>query len=342
MSPAQPTLLVMRFSAMGDVAMVASVLRDFSQQHPDVRIVMVSRQNFQPFFDDLPNLQFHALQQQHRGAKGIYQLFKALVKYRPTAVADLHYSIRSRYLSLLFRLRGIPVKQIDKGNKDKKAMVRAVNKVLKPLKPTVERYADVFRNLGFPVSLKQQLERAERPIPETAKRFFADKERQVIGISPFAQHASKIFPYNKMETVIAYLVGQGHTVLLFGGGATEKLIAEEWQRKYEGTHSLIGNFSLAQELAIISRLHLMISMDSAGMHMASLMGVRTVSIWGGTHPYAGFLGYGQHLSDCIQVDHPNRPSSIYGNKPCICDGVDAIDLVTAEMVIEQVKKVIEV
>jgi len=77
-------------------------------------------------------------------------------------------------------------------------------------------------------------------------------------------------------------------------------------------------------------------MDSSGLHMASLMGVRCLSLWGATHPYAGFTGYGQLPADCIQVEHPNRPSSVYGNKPCDCDGVEAINLITPEMVIEKI------
>jgi len=84
----------------------------------------------------------------------------------------------------------------------------------------------------------------------------------------------------------------------------------------------------------------MLSMDSSGMHMSSLAGTRSLSIWGATHPYAGFIGYGQSNDDCIQVEHPNRPSSVYGNKPCNCDGIEAIDLVTVEMIIVKVKKTI--
>ena len=57
-------------------------------------------------------------------------------------------------------------------------------------------------------------------------------------------------------------------------------------------------------------------MDSANMHMASLVGTRVVSVWGATHPYAGFLGYGQREADCIQRNMPCRPCSVYGNKPC--------------------------
>ena len=61
----------------------------------------------------------------------------------------------------------------------------------------------------------------------------------------------------------------------------------------------------------------MISMDSANMHLASLVGTRCISVWGQTHPYAGFLGYGQSEEDIVQVnDLSCRPCSVFGNKEC--------------------------
>lgn len=335
-------MLVLRFSAMGDVAMVASVLRAFAEQHPHFTVIVVSRATFEPFFADISGLIFHPFYPKgaHRNIRGLYRLFTELLQYKPAAVADLHDNLRSRFLSLLFRAKGIHVSQLDKGRKEKKALTRPHHKVMKPLKPTVDRYADVFGKLGFPIVLSHSLSRRRLPLPETAKRFFAGGEAvKKIGIAPFAQHLPKVYPPDRMEAVIAYLSQQGHTVLIFGGGPAEQRVAEGWQHRHKHVHSLIGQFSLQQELAIIANLDIMLSMDSAGMHLASLMGVRVLSIWGGTHPYAGFLGYGQHLEDCIQVDHPARPSSVYGNKPCICDGKDSMELIPPEMVIDKLQHI---
>ena len=66
----------------------------------------------------------------------------------------------------------------------------------------------------------------------------------------------------------------------------------------------------------MSHLHVMLSMDSGNMHMASLTGIPVVSIWGATHPYAGFMGYNQPADRALGIDMPCRPCSIFGNKPC--------------------------
>ena len=105
-------------------------------------------------------------------------------------------------------------------------------------------------------------------------------------------------------------------IYLFGAGDSEKAVLEDWEKKYKGVISLVGKQKMDKEIAIMRGLRLMLTMDSSNMHLASLAGTRVISIWGATHPKAGFLGYGQKTEDCIQLDLPCRPCSIYGNKPC--------------------------
>lgn len=336
--PLPQRIIVTRFSAMGDVAMVASVLKEFCVQYPAVEIIMVSRPFFAPFFEGIKNIRFYAIEPKtvHKGFWGLVKLKRELAKYKVDAVADLHFNLRSRVLDLLFSISGITVKQLDKGRQEKKALTRKDNKIKVPLKLTVERYADVFRDLGFNFTLSNKLAPNLQDVPKVAFSMFGNLDRKKIGIAPFAQHSYKIFPQAKMEQVIDYLTHNGYDVLLFGGGNQEFQVAQNWTERFPNTYNTIGKFSLTDELAIISNLNLMISMDSSGLHMASLMGVRCLSLWGATHPYAGFTGYGQQAEDCIQVEHPNRPSSVYGNKPCDCDGVEAINLITPEMVIEKI------
>ena len=332
-------IIVLRFSAMGDVAMVASVLKEFSAQNPSVEIIMVSRAAFETFFDGIPNLIFHAIHPKttHKGIDGLYKLYQELRKYKPTAIADLHDNLRSRAISTFFRLASTKIKRIDKGRKEKNALIRASNKIFKPLKQTVERYADIFRELDFVLQLSHKLVSCPLKIPTKANTLFKDKAGKKIGISPFAQHIYKVYPLDKMEVVIANLSRLGYELFIFGGGKAEQEIAEKWSKRIPNTHNLIGNFNLKEELAIISNLDLMLSMDSSGMHMASLMGVPVISVWGPTHPYAGFLGYGQSESDCIQINNPNRPNSIYGNKPCLCGVESCMDLINPETIVNKIK-----
>ncbi|PRD54430.1 glycosyltransferase family 9 protein [Sphingobacterium gobiense] len=332
-------VLVIRFSAMGDVAMVASVLRELSAQNKRIQLVMVSRPQFAAFFDGIPNLTFHPIfpDEQHKGAKGLWRLFNELKKYDIDYVADLHNNIRSRILTLFFKTAGYRLAILDKARHRKKELIRKRHKVFKPLRRTVERYADVFRMLGFSLKLSHQLQREVRPVPDTYSSLLTSKAIK-IGIAPFAQHPYKVWNLNHWDIIFSTFPASTYKFFIFGGGKQELEQATTWSKQHPHVHNTIGQFGVKAELDLISHLDLMISMDSSGMHMASLVGTRCLSIWGATHPYAGFLGYGQSKDDCIQVEHPNRPSSIYGNKSCICNGVEAINLVTPKMVVERIQK----
>ncbi|WP_129714952.1 glycosyltransferase family 9 protein [Pedobacter sp. SYP-B3415] len=334
------TIVILRFSAMGDVAMVASVLREFYRQHPETKLVMVSRPAFAPFFADNPGVQFHALKPNdlHKGIGGLQKLAAELRNYKPGAVADLHDNIRSRTVSLLLRLSGIRIARIDKGRREKKALTRRKNKKLVPLKHTTERYADVFRKLGLDIQLSHALQPHRQTLPGG---FETSQKAKLIGIAPFAQHSFKIYPTEKMTEVISGLNQAGYRLVIFGGGASEKRQAQIWAENYAGVDNTIGRFTLSEELAIISNLDLMLSMDSSGMHMASLCGIPVLSVWGPTHPYAGFLGYGQNFEDCIQPEHPARPNSIYGNRPCYCGDIPCIELITPGEIIARVQQKLE-
>ena len=53
-------ILVIRLSAMGDAAMTVPVLRALVLQHPEVKITVLSREFFSPFFEGIPNVSFYA------------------------------------------------------------------------------------------------------------------------------------------------------------------------------------------------------------------------------------------------------------------------------------------
>lgn len=332
-----PAILILRFSAMGDVAMTVPVIKEFRKNYPDVPLIVVSRHVCEPFFAGIPGLTFHSFypKNEHKGLKGIWKLYKELNKYSVNLVADLHNSLRSRLLRNLFLLRGIKVRTIDKGRSQKAKLTNIFDKVLVPLKRTTERYADVFRGLGYSFDLENKLIReAPASFRDLAVNF--EKKQKWIGVSPFAQHAQKIYPLEKMEIIVEKLAQQNYKLFIFGGTDDEKRIAESWEQKHENIVSLVNKTNLEGELNFISRLDLMISMDSLGMHLASLKGVPVVSIWGATHPFAGFLGYGQEINDAVQMDLGCRPCSIYGNKQCFRGDFACMNYLPETLIIDKV------
>lgn len=305
-------ILVIRLSAMGDVAMTVPVLRAFAHQYPDVKITVLTRIFFTPLFRDLPNVTVVEadIKEKHKGIIGLYKLSKELKKLGVNAIADLHNVLRSKILNLfLFRVKCI---QIDKGRVEKKALVSGER--FEQLKTTHQRYADVFEKLGF----KLELSNPSFPNPYSIDNFRIDflKQNTWIGIAPFATYKSKMYPLDLMKEVIATL-SKTYKILLFGGGQHEIEILNSLESDFDNTINLAGKLSLDEELDVISNLNVMLSMDSGNAHLAAMLGVKVITIWGVTHPFAGFAPFNQPKDYALLSDrseYSKIPTSIYGNK----------------------------
>ncbi|MDP9048252.1 MAG: glycosyltransferase family 9 protein [Bacteroidota bacterium] len=336
-------ILVIRFSAMGDVAMTVPVIKALLAQNPEVQVTYISRPAFAAFFALIPRLNYISidLEKEYNGFGGILKLFKELKTKKYDALADLHNNLRSKILRRLFRLSGLMYAYIDKGRNEKKQLTRFPGKVLKPLKLTTERYADVFRRLGLQLVLEHRLIKQPGELAKEIIAITGEKTRQWMGIAPFAKHKGKIYPLERTEEVIYMLSDRNVTIFLFGGSLFEEEICREWEARYKNVHSLVNRITMEQELTLISQLDVMLSMDSAGMHLASLEGVPVVSVWGATHHYAGFLGYGQSESNIVADDIECRPCSVYGDKPCFRKDYACLYNIDPLMIIKALNKFID-
>ncbi|MBZ4035803.1 glycosyltransferase family 9 protein [Flavobacterium sp. 17A] len=310
----------MRLSAMGDVAMTVPVLRAFVKQYPTVKLTVISRPFFKPFFDGIPNLEFFAFdeKERHKGFPGLLRLFKDLKKLKIDAFADLHNVLRSKVVSLLFALSGKKRATVDKGREGKKELTRADNKVFKQLPTMFERHGKVFEELGFPLNLSNPNFPEKAILSPDILEIIGNQNSKLIGIAPFAQYDSKVYPLDLMKVVIEKLAENStNKILLFGGGKKEIEVLDTLSKPFENVINVAGKIKFQQELQLISNLDVMLSMDSGNAHIAAMLGVKVVTLWGATHPYAGFLPFNQTLENALTSDrnqYPKLPTSVYGNK----------------------------
>ena len=332
-------ILVIRLSAMGDVAMSIPVLRAFVEQYPDVKLTVLTREFFKPFFRDLPNVSVFAadVKGKHKGILGLYKLSKELKKQDIDAVADLHNVLRSNILK--FFLIGKTFAQIDKGRAEKKDLVFGGNR--KQLKTTHQRYVDVFQKLGFKIDISNPTFPETKPLDKKSLQITGSKTTKWIGIAPFAAYKSKVYPLDKMVDVIDAL-SKNYKIFLFGGGDKEISFLEPLAATYNNVVNLAGKLSLEEELNVISNLDVMLSMDSGNGHLAAMLGKKVITIWGVTHPYAGFVPFNQPEEQQLLSDRklfPKIPTSIYGNK--FPEGYEqAAGSISPETIVSKIKDVI--
>lgn len=343
-------ILVIRFSALGDVAMVVPVVWSLAHQYPDVRITVLSRGFARPFFENLtPNVGFMEadLKREYHGIKGLNALYRRLAAKQFTAVADLHSVLRSSFLRMRFNLNRYHVEHIDKHRKGRRRLTSANKKELVQQPTSFQNYADVLANLGYPVTIEFHSIFENTPtgkgdlslLPESLSQKLTANSQLLIGIAPFAAHDGKIYPPQLMEQVIKQLTEQypdAH-ILLFGRGEKEDKQFSEWCQKFQQCIFVSQHLNnIQQELILMSHLNVMLSMDSANMHMASLVATPVVSVWGATHPYAGFMGWGQSPENIVQVNLDCRPCSIYGQKPCLRGDYACMNMIKPETIVEKI------
>ena len=334
-------LVFLRFSSLGDVAITIPLIRCFLSKYPDISIIFVTKNFYVPLLQEFKNLEILELESKgrHKGLKGLLNLYSDIKELNPIGIVDLHGSLRTNILRLLFFFSSIRYKKIHKGRIEKKLLTRKSNKVLVPLIHVTHRYGEVLRKMGFPVDLSDHEYPLKFILPKKFNNSFFNSKLKWIGIAPFAKHVGKIYPLDLTQKVISFLQRENQVFLLGSDGDEEKKL-QVWEKAYSNVHSLAGKYSFSDQLKIISNLDIMISMDSANGHIATNYDIPVITIWGVTHPYAGFSPWNQTNERSILSDrslYPQIPTSVYGNI-CPKGYENCMRTITPEKIIETVRK----
>ena len=341
-------VLLIRFSAIGDVAISVPVVQSLAHAFPDTRFTVLTSVRFLPFFKGLPanvSLVGVDLRKDYHGRGGVRRLFRMLKPMGFDAVADLHGVLRTYSLGMMFRLHGVPVRRIRKNRLSRYRLTRFHFKDLSQRPTSAERYCKVLERLGFRFQVEF------RPIfpPGGAdispvSSFTGGKDSPWIGVAPFAAHKGKMYPESLTREVMLQLL-KAHPqarIFLFGRGQAEDKLFSRWCAELPQCLNVGQHLeNMQQELILMSHLDVMLSMDSANMHLASLTATPVVSIWGATHPYAGFLGWNQPEENIIQIDDLRcRPCSIYGQRPCHRGDYACLTQILPDRIVERILSII--
>lgn len=336
-------VLIIRMSALGDVAMLVPVVASVAAKYPQDRFTVMTRAAFAPLFRDLSfnvNVMPIDFRGKHKGIVGLFRIIGKAFAY--SRIVDEHDVLRSKIIRSVMFLCGKKVVHIDKGRAEKKEIIETKS-IDPPLKSNFSRYLDTFSRAGFPAELTftNFFTFVPREYSELSGVITKEKKGDWIGIAPFSKHREKIYPEIKMENVVRTLANRpSTTILLFGSGKEEKAILDKWASISSNIINITGRMKLRKEILLMSYLDVMVSMDSANMHLASLVEVPVVSIWGATHPAIGFYGYRQDPDNIVQIDVACRPCSVYGDKPCDNVVQYACLNIPESVVVDKVEKVI--
>lgn len=331
MSRPLKNILVLRLTALGDVVMTMPILYPLCKENPDKQFTILTTPVAKGVFIDKPsnlNIETYNKTGRYKGVKGVFKFFLDYRNHGFDTVIDLHDVLRTKLIRKLFKLAGCRVAVIDKGRGDKRALVLNGSQNSEELKSTFCRYEEVFSKVGLNIKLPfTSLSCSSVEALPTELLRSEDDSRAWIGIAPISKHKGKNYPLDKMHEVVKALDSCGRYKVLLFGSKEDNNTLQQWASEGVNTMSLATmSLGFAKEMLLIKSLDTMLSMDSFNMHLAAIVGTPVVSIWGATHPYAGFLGWSVSRKDIIQLDMACRPCSIFGDKPCKFNTYACLDI----------------
>ena len=369
---------VVRLSSLGDVAMVLPMLYAACGRYPRTRFVLVTKKAFARLCAVRPdNLEVLAAETgpggRHAGLRGLLRLERDMAA---DVLVDLHDVLRTRILRTRARLRGKPVFVFDKARAAKRRLVNAgaadSGTVKDPaVSPTPLRYALALAAAGFPVGGPVAVPTDPGVLDGTPSPAGGCTRVQPyiqptpdlplsIGLAPFAAHATKAYPWPLMQRTVRQLAALPGVRLFLFGAPAEAAQLDELCREADAANPDAADapavnvaslrLGFAGEMALMARLNVMVSMDSGNMHLAAAVGTDTVSIWGPTHPAAGFgptvCAPGQRHIILGDDSCACRPCSVFGNKPCriaVADGIPCCMLaITPRAVTDAVASILKI
>ncbi len=342
-------LLVIRFSAMGDVAIAAPVIKGLLETNLQLRITLLTKPLYEPFFEpnDRLNLYPVDLKNKHRGLFGLMRLAKGLAALNLDGVVDIHDVLRSKTIRTMLVFKGIKASVFEKGRKEKQRLIGKNKDGFKKLRHSCERYLEAFNSFGLNVNFSPTDFVRSKPFElseQVAKMVETKTTYKWIGIAPFAAHAAK--EWEKIPELLEKLQAKnGLQVFLFGGGSSEQQRLIRLKKQFPNTSLFPLKLNLIEELQFMQHLDVMVSMDSSNMHLASLVGTTVVSIWGPTHPFLGFapLNNEQGIIEISRKILPERPCSIYGKlntERSRSVAKKSMDLISVEMITKKIDSTI--
>lgn len=344
-SPAK--IVILRFSAMGDVALLAPVLKSAAEENPGVKLTLITRPKFSELFSGLKSIEVISanVDSDYRGLIGLWRLTGLIRKIQPTTVVDVHDHLRTRLIRFFLKLFLIHVVVFDKGRYEKRSFIKSKNKEkLKSLPHTCERYRLAMVKAGLKVTLVTDPPFRENIKSKLPAFLSVTAGKRLIGLAPFAAHFTKMWPLDKFREVLKnFSTEKDITFLLFGGGKSEKEKLDSICNEFSNCINMAGKLSLTEELAVMNHLDLMVCVDSSNMHLAALSGIPVLSIWGGTHVGTGFGPFPNPNHRIVEIPHTElscRPCSVYGLPECPRQDHACMQHISAEKVIGALREML--
>jgi len=347
-------ILVTKFRAMGDTILLTAALKELHRHFPMAQIHVAAAEPWIWLLDGFPGVTklWPITWHNDRGArmKAATRLAFQLRKEKYDIVCSFHASPASAMVALS---TGAKIRAIHFHSFKAKNMYSTVEIPGKGImKPVVERDLDTIRalDLSVPEGVMPEifLKDEEKSLAQEEFRAWGLKS-PVLGVALGASRATKIWPLHRFAEVALKWVKETQGSALVISGPGEETLTEEFfksiPKEMRPSIQIMAPGNVRTLAARISQLNVLVGNDSGPRHLATALGIPTVTIFGPEHP----LEWHPYPQDkhprlfveplaCRNNSEPGSPPWC-GLQECIVEANQCMTRITADQVLEQVLRV---
>jgi heptosyltransferase-2 len=336
-------IVVFQTAFLGDVILTLPMIQILKRNFPSAEIDVVTTPVASSLLYHHPSIA-HVIQydkrRTQRGISGMISIAQKLRLLQYDVAVVPHRSFRS---ATVIALSGIK-ERIGFSNASGRFFYNHIAEYVK-LKHEIERNFALLSPFGIRVNQKE----LPSLYPSLNDRNIVNKflfEREIlqqqslVAIAPGSVWNTKRWLAERYSQLARMLADDGAEVFIVGGKEDTELgraILEAGRHKK--IHDATGKLTLLQSAELIGRCSILVSNDSAPLHMGVAMRTPVVAIFGATSPEFGFGPYGNNDVVVETNGLPCRPCAIHGGNKCPIGTFECMKKIEVETVYEKVKSV---
>ncbi len=339
MNDIHPRILLVRFSSLGDLVLLTALVDGIADVFPAHELHLATKGQYRELFDSNQHVaKIHALPSDARFGD-LIKLRSELAAERFDIIIDAHNVIRSKFLYRTLSARRKV--QLGKDQVRKLSLIRAGKDLYEETVPMKDRYLGLIAKLGAGIpDVPTRLD----PPPEAeavADALFDESGltgRRVVALAPGARWSTKRWPSRGFADITSSMSDSGLGVLVIGTRSEQEIC--RITAHTEDSLDVCGRLSLMETAAVLKRASVLVTNDSAPLHIAEAVGTPVVALFGPTVRQFGYFPLNEN-SVVLEKDLDCRPCSRNGARQCHIENRDCLDTIDSSEVLEAVRQVLE-
>jgi heptosyltransferase II len=312
-------ILVIQTAFLGDVILTTPTVKAIKQVFHYSQVDVLTIPQAAIVFKYNPYVNLTLIFDKKKVLKKIFNFWKIVKQLRKTKY-DLAFSIQSSMTSSLVMFLGNIPNRIGFARQKQKLLTEPVihnrrlhirKRYLYLLKPFVKKYNDS----SFDTQTEIFWSDSEKQRAQKIYSSIFEKDFSILGFAPGSVWQTKRWPTEYFIALLEMLSKEKIKILFFGGIEEQLLCQEIINKSLSNAVNLAGSLSVLESAALIKKIDLMISNDSAPLHIANAVQTDVVAIFGPTVKRFGCYPFREN-DTLLEVDLYCRPCSKHGGLRC--------------------------